>query len=151
MYPTEDVTVPAYAPTYHSARRSMYPPPDITVSRRVRYAYRENSPELDAVPAYTLNRLRVRTTDARNKMDAHRTLLDRYMPETFGAEQDVASAVLYKYGELVDRARRLGHRSTITTTKTIVAALPPGGASLRWPVVLHLVSTSGTTSSPCSI
>ena len=55
------------------------------------------------VPAYSMNNLRRKTIDARNKLDVHRTLLDRYMPETFEADQDVGSAIMYKYGELVDR------------------------------------------------
>ncbi|KAK2184868.1 hypothetical protein NP493_250g04030 [Ridgeia piscesae] len=63
----------------------------------------QTSPVHEAPPSCTLNHLRHRATNARNKLDHHRTLLDRYLPEPMGDAQDVQSAVLYKYGELVDR------------------------------------------------
>jgi hypothetical protein len=61
----------------------------------------------DSRPPPSMSGLRSRATDAKNKLDAHRTMLDRYLPIYMGPEAEVADEVNYKYGELVQRIPRL--------------------------------------------
>ena len=51
----------------------------------------------------SLTELRSRTNEAKNKLDSHKVLMDRYLPVYFGPENDVQYEVDYKYGELVNR------------------------------------------------
>lgn len=50
--------------------------------------------------------LRSRAADARNKMDHHRVLLDRYLPVRLGPEPEVGYEVEQKYDELAARYTR---------------------------------------------
>ncbi|KAK2145285.1 hypothetical protein LSH36_690g03076 [Paralvinella palmiformis] len=54
----------------------------------------------------SLSSLRSRTSDARNKMDQHKILLDRYLPLPVGPPNEVPYEVEYKFSELAERARR---------------------------------------------
>lgn len=65
------------------------------------------------VPNNTLIDLRERTKVAKDKMDKHRVLLDRYLPIDYGHPEDVEFEVQTKYGELVERMPQLeySHRS----------------------------------------
>lgn len=56
-----------------------------------------------ARPPPSVSGLRSRASEAKNKLDAHRTMLDRYLPIYMGPENDVADEVKFKYGELVQR------------------------------------------------
>jgi len=47
--------------------------------------------------------LRSKTNEAKNKVDKHKVLMDRYLPIYFGPENEVPYEVDYMYGELVDR------------------------------------------------
>ena len=51
----------------------------------------------------SLSELRARAWHAKNKLDEHKVLMDRYLPIYFGPENDVEYEIDYKYGELVDR------------------------------------------------
>lgn len=60
-------------------------------------------------PSMQLSQLRSRTSEARNKMDRHRVLLDRYLPAPTGPIPAVEYEVETKYDELAQRyADRLG-------------------------------------------
>ena len=52
-------------------------------------------------PSYS--NLRAKYTEAKNKLDMHKTLLDKYLPLYLGPENDVEIEVDYKFGELVAR------------------------------------------------
>lgn len=51
----------------------------------------------------SLSSLRSRATNVKNKMDQHKTLMDRYLPVYLGPENAVEAEVDYKYGQLVNR------------------------------------------------
>ena len=55
------------------------------------------------LPNHSLADLRQRTKVAKEHMDKHRVLLDRYLPLTYGQHDDVQDEVDAKYGELVER------------------------------------------------
>jgi len=79
--------------------------------------------------------LRAKTNEAKNKVDLHKTLLDRYLPIYYGPENAVEYEVDYKFGELVDRMPELdpyrprqGVSSYVTPAPSTVsygAPIPP--------------------------
>lgn len=47
--------------------------------------------------------LRAKYTEAKNKMDLHKSMLDKYLPLYLGPENAVEIEVDYKFGELCAR------------------------------------------------
>lgn len=54
-------------------------------------------------PQTSYSQLRQQASQARDKMDRHKVLLDRYLPIYLGPENEVEYEVDYKFGELADR------------------------------------------------
>lgn len=76
--------------------------------------------------------LRSRANRARNYMDQHKTLLDRYLPIYMGPEPEVKYEVAHKFGELVDRMPYLLPRQPRDSR---ASSLPPPRQSTVTPVV----------------
>ncbi|CAD5113063.1 DgyrCDS2257 [Dimorphilus gyrociliatus] len=123
-YPTNDRRSPAlsnyiqpHVPAYGTAtktRRYQGLPPGGPVARlRVvsnDSSYRNSSDvELERPPS-SYESLRNRATDAKNKMHLHKTMLDRYLPISFGPENAVEYEVEFKFDELAQRMPSLDPR-----------------------------------------
>ena len=62
-----------------------------------------------------LSQLRARAAQAKDKLDIHKSRMDRYLPIYLGPENDVEYEVDYKYGELVNRYMNLARVWYVST------------------------------------
>lgn len=111
---------PSY--TYGAASR---PPPAIRPTRQHEIEARLElmiSPDTASPASYAS--LRDRTALARNKMDQHRTLLDRYLPVPMGTPNEVPYEVEYRYKELEDRMPQLRPRDRTVRSSSVPPIRP---------------------------
>lgn len=91
------------------------------------HSYRDTANvELERPPA-SYESLRNRATDAKNKMHLHKTMLDRYLPISFGPENAVEYEVEYKFDELAQRMPSLDPRRPTRYYRG--SSLPPSSRS----------------------
>jgi hypothetical protein len=101
--------------------RSLTPSRPVTVARR---HYSVDDDFEVTTPNYT--NLRAKYTEAKNKMDTHKTLLDKYLPIYLGPENAVEIEVDYKFGELCNRMPRLDpYRPAMSNGNSVSTNKPP--------------------------
>lgn len=114
----------------HTIRhRSLTPSKPVNVQARRQLSVEEDYEFL--TPSYS--NLRAKYTEAKNKLDMHKTLLDKYLPLYLGPENDVEIEVDYKFGELVARMPRLDpYRPPMNNNYSIsTISKPPRGRPIN--------------------